>query len=212
MSVPEQPQIYHIVHVDRLKSIIQDGFIWCDTKVLAKASPGTTIGMPKIKQQRRVRRLQSAPRLMLSDCVPFNFCPRSVMLYVLHRGDQSELSYRDGQEPIVHLRSDMREAVTWAKAKGLHWAFTTENAAAVSAEDYSNWYQLSRIQWEAVKARHWPNCIGPKQAEFLMQDRFPWKLISQIGVCTRETRERALNVLHSASDKTLCTVEPGWYY
>lgn len=212
MSVPEQPQIYHIVHVDRLESIIRDGFIWCHTKVLARQSPGTTIGMRGIRQQRQARRLQGAPDLMLSDCVPFYFCPRSVMLYVLHRGNHPELSYHGGQEPIIHLRSDMRKAVAWAKAEGLHWAFTTENAAAASAEDYANWSGLSRVRWEAVKARFWRNCRGPKQAEFLIQDRFPWELISQIGVCTQETRERTLNVLQSMSDRTTCAVKPGWYY
>lgn len=217
MSAPEQPQIYHIVHVDRLKSIIQDGFIWCDTKVLARQSPGTTIGMPKIKRQRQAKPLRSASHLMISECVPFNFCPRSVMLYVLYvadqcRAGQPELSYYDGQEPIIHLRSDMRKAVTWAEAEGLHWAFTTENAAAASAEDYANWSRLSRVRWEAVKARDWKNCRGPKQAEFLIQDRFPWELISQIGVCTQEARERTLNVLQSVSDRTPCAVEPDWYY
>ena len=212
MSVPEQPQIYHIVHVDRLKSIIRDGFIWCDTQVLAKASLGTTIGMPKIKRARQNKPLCSASRLMLSDCVPFNFCPRSVMLYVLYRGNHPELSYHGGQEPIIHLRSDMRKAVTWAEAKGLHWAFTTENAVTASAEDYAKLSQLGRIQWKAVKAKSWLDCRGPKQAEFLVEGGFPWKLISQIGVCTQETQERVLNVLQSMSDGTPCAVKPGWYY
>lgn len=212
MSVPERPQIYHIVHVDRLKSIIQEGFIWCDTKVLAQQFPGTTIGMPTIKEQRQARSLRSASHLMLSDCVPFNFCPRSVMLYVLHKGNQPELSYRGRQKPIIHLRADMREAVAWAEDEGLHWAFTTENAVAASAEDYASWHQLGRVQWEAVGAKDWQNCKGPKQAEFLIQDRFPWELISRIGVRTQETRERTLNVLQSASDRPPCTVEPGWYY
>ena len=134
------------------------------------------------------------------------------MLYVLFKRNQPELSYHGGQEPIIHLRSDMHRAVNWAEAEGLHWAFTTENAVTASAEDYSNWSQLSRIQWEAVEAGHWRGYKGPKQAEFLMQDRFPWKLISQIGVCTQETRARTLNMLHSVSDKTPCTIQPGWYY
>lgn len=32
MTVPAQPKIYHIVHVDRLPSIIADGCLWCDDR------------------------------------------------------------------------------------------------------------------------------------------------------------------------------------
>lgn len=45
MTVPAQPKIYHIVHVDRLPSIISDGNIWCDAEIVQRTLPGTTIGM-----------------------------------------------------------------------------------------------------------------------------------------------------------------------
>ena len=50
--VPPQPKIYHIVHVDRLPSIVADGFLWCDAEIVRRAPPGTTIGMNGIKQRR----------------------------------------------------------------------------------------------------------------------------------------------------------------
>ncbi|MEO0854872.1 MAG: DarT ssDNA thymidine ADP-ribosyltransferase family protein [Cyanobacteria bacterium J06648_11] len=34
MTVPAQPKIYHIVHVDRLPSIIADEHLWCDSTVM----------------------------------------------------------------------------------------------------------------------------------------------------------------------------------
>jgi hypothetical protein len=43
--VPPQPKIYHIAHVDRLPSIVADGFLWCDAEVVRRAPAGTTIGM-----------------------------------------------------------------------------------------------------------------------------------------------------------------------
>ncbi len=30
MTVPAQPKLYHIVHVDRLRSIVADGHLWSD--------------------------------------------------------------------------------------------------------------------------------------------------------------------------------------
>lgn len=33
MPIPARPKIYHIVHVDRLASIIQSGGLLCDVRV-----------------------------------------------------------------------------------------------------------------------------------------------------------------------------------
>jgi hypothetical protein len=52
MPIPTEPKIYHIVHVDRLPSIITDGWLWCDTEIVRRSPPGTTIGMNAIKQRR----------------------------------------------------------------------------------------------------------------------------------------------------------------
>ena len=56
MAIPANPKIYHIVHVDRLVSIIADGHLWCDAQLLARNATGTTIGMQGIKE-RRLREL-----------------------------------------------------------------------------------------------------------------------------------------------------------
>jgi hypothetical protein len=34
MPIPENPKIYHIVHVDRLPSIIADGNLWIGAEVV----------------------------------------------------------------------------------------------------------------------------------------------------------------------------------
>ncbi|MFA7664976.1 MAG: DarT ssDNA thymidine ADP-ribosyltransferase family protein [Burkholderiaceae bacterium] len=76
--VPPQPRIYHVAHVDRLPSIVADGFLWCDAEVIRRAPAGTSIGMSRIKQRRlHELRLGSHPHLYVGDCVPFYFCPRS---------------------------------------------------------------------------------------------------------------------------------------
>ncbi len=103
MLVPPQPKIYHIVHLDRLKSIIADNYLWCDAEILKRQPPGTTIGMNNIKQHRLKKLLSSHPDLCVGDCVPFYFCPRSVMLYVIYRANDPALTYRGEQDPIVHL-------------------------------------------------------------------------------------------------------------
>lgn len=75
----------------------------CDAKIIAQNAIGTTIGMNTIKQRRLTElTLSSYPDLFVGQCVPFYFCPRSIMLYVIHRADSEELAYKGGQEPIIH--------------------------------------------------------------------------------------------------------------
>lgn len=101
MPVPAHPKLYHILHVDRLKSVIGDGELWSDSLVRDRACTGTTIGMNNIKQRRlEQNQLTSHPGLKVGDCVPFYFCPRSIMLYLISQANHPDLCYRGGQSLI----------------------------------------------------------------------------------------------------------------
>ena len=212
MPPPAAPKIYHIVHVDRLASIVADGALWSDAALQRRGRPGTVIGMSAIKQRRLTYRLNSHPGLRVGDCVPFYFCPRSVMLYVIHRADNEGLQYRDGQGPIVHLEADLHEAVDWTERHGRRWAFTLSNAGSSYFEDRCDLAQLDEIDWSAVGAMDWRGRREKKQAEFLMERSFPWTLIRRVGVCTVETYNGATEAMRSADHRPAVTVQPRWYY
>lgn len=213
-AVPKNPQIVHIMHVDRLPSLINEGCLWCDTEVGTRALPGTTIGISEIKQRRMARPLASHPTLKVGECVPFYFCPRSVMLYVIDRANHRGLSYRGGQAPIVHLVADMRETVRWAEYNGLRWAFTLSNAGAVYFEDRCTLDALGDIDWDAVRARNWSDgdVKDHKQAEFLVENRFAWQLVSRIGVVTEATGRHVATALAGSSHQPRVEVRRSWYY
>jgi len=213
MTVPAHPKIYHLVHVNRLVSILADNGLLCDAEVVRRSSPGTTIGMNEIKQRRlNELTLTSHPSLHVGDCVPFYFCPRSIMLYIIHQANHAELSYRGGQGPIVHLEADMRQAVAWADARGARWAFTLSNAGAYYFEDRADLAQLVDIDWNAVQATRWDQCKEGKQAEFLVEESFPWSLVERIGVCTAGVYRQATQALHSAAHRPVVEVKREWYY
>ena len=67
--------------------------------MIQRKPPGTAIGMNSIKQRRLNSTLNSYPNLRIGDCVPFYFCPRSIMLYLIHQANHPELRYRGGQDP-----------------------------------------------------------------------------------------------------------------
>ena len=205
-------RIYHIVHVDRLKSIIADNYLWCDAEVLKRQPPGTPIGMNNIKRRRRTNRLSSHPNLFVGDCVPFYFCPRSIMLYVISQRNHQELAYRGGQGPIVHLEAGLYQTVNWAKKHGKRWAFTLSNAGAFYFEDRCDLKQLGEINWNAVRATSWRECKEDKQAEFLLEQQFPWDQVSRIGVLSQQVYQQAMVALETAAHKPLVEIKPDWYY
>lgn len=213
MTVPERPKIYHIVHIDRLPSILAQDCLWSDAAVAARPMPGTTIGMSSIKA-RRLNELSLAchPGMYVGQCVPFYFCPRSIMLFLIYRGNHLELSYRGGQQPIVHLEADLHDTVAWAEQNGRRWAFTLSNAGSYYFEDRNSLAQLHELDWSGIQARDWQSCKDAKQAEFLLETSFPWELVERVGVYSGGTYQRVKNALANAGSKPPVEIIREWYY
>ena len=202
------------MHVDRLPSVIKEEHLWCDAEVAKRSFPGTTIGISDIKQRRMLRSLPSHPTLTVGECVPFYFRPRSVMLFLFARGNHPALAYRGGQAPIVHLVADLRKTVRWAEESHLRWAFTLSNAGAAFFEDRSSLDDLRDIDWDAVRARDWrdPEVKERKQAEFLVERRFAWQLVSRIGVRNEAIRRQVVDALAGSEHQPRVQVKRDWYY
>jgi hypothetical protein len=218
MPVPAQPKIYHIVHFDRLASIIADGFLWSDAAMVQRQGVGTTIGMSNIKARRlNELSLSCHPNLRVGHCTPFYFCSRSVMLYLIYRRNE-ELTYKGGQEPIVHLEADLHATIAWAQQNNRRWAFTLSNAGAYYFEDRSDIAQLGDINWDAVQARQWAgNGVSRsvkegKQAEFLVEQAFPWQLVERIGVFSQGYVQPVSQAMQGAGHRPGIEIRRDWYY
>ena len=218
MPVPAQPKIYHIVHSDRLRSIIADGFLWSDAEMVQRQGLGTTIGMSNIKARRlNELSLSCHPKLRVGHCTPFYFCSRSVMLYLIYRRSE-ELTYKGGEEPIVHLEADLHATIAWAQQNNRRWAFTLSNAGAYYFEDRSDIAHLGDINWAAVQARQWSgNGVSRsvkegKQAEFLIEQAFPWHLVERIGVFSQGYVQPVSNAMQGVAHRPRIEIKRDWYY
>lgn len=214
---PASPKIFHITHVTNLRSIVAAGALWSDRRVQNNRVQSAVIGMTDIKARRLTSlRVSCCPGAFVGDFVPFYFCPRSVMLYLLHRSNHPGLSYSAGQGPIVHLQADLHRAVAWADANAQPWAFTEANAAAAYTQGrfYSSLSELHRINWAAVNSTDFRQreVKEGKQAEFLLHDSFPWQLIEHIGVHSVAVRTEVQQILAGASHRPPAGVEPMWYF
>lgn len=216
---PPTPSIYHIAHVDRLASIIADGFLWSDSEIVKRAPPGTTIGMNSIKQRRLTELpLSCHPGLFVGACVPFYFCPRSIMLFKIFKANDPELTYKGGQGPIIHLEADLNQSVAWADQNARRWAFTLSNAGSYYFEDRSDLAQLGDIDWSAVQNNGWgysgvsKSVREGKQAEFLVEHSFPWDLITRVGTRSQAVHTQVSALLQLSAHKPQIQIKPDWYY
>lgn len=214
MPHPLGQKIYHIVHVDRLASIVADGALWSHAEAIARQLPGTTIGMDHIKRNRLNFSVKCWPGDTVGSYVPFYFCSRSVMLYVIHCANNPGLTYRGGQEPIVHLEADLAEIVAAADARDRRWAVSLSNAGTAYAEFRTGVNAFDDIHWDAVQSRQFwdPDIKERKQAEFLIQRAFPWTRISKIGVLNQRIAQQVADILHNADHRPAVEIRPDWYY
>lgn len=211
---PTNPKIYHITHLDNLPSIIAAGGIGSDAQRIRQGLANTNIGMTEIKRRRLALAVSCCPGTTVGDYVPFYFCPRSIMLFLIHRGNHPDLSYRDGQQPIVHLEADLNRVVRWAETNNWQWAFSKNNAGARYTTFFNRLDKLSEIDWEAVTALDFRASMikEGKQAEFLVFEDFPWQLIERIGVINQRMEQQVAPLVSQAVHQPTVSVQPDWYY
>lgn len=149
-----------------------------------------------------------AERGTLGNYVPFNFCPRSVMLYVVSQGHEN---YQQGQQPIVHLVSSIKTI----RATGRPWFFTDRHADLGYANQFDTLDKLAEVDWTVMPLRQWggdQEVKEKRQAEFLVHDWCPWEAIEAIGVLDQEIAARVEAAIAGADHKPRVEVHRDWYY
>lgn len=204
-GVPNDPKIFHITHVENLAGMLREGGIWCDAQRIARGLTSANIGHRHIKERRLKRPVVTRFGGTLGDYVPFNFCPRSVMLYVVARGHDD---YRGGQADIVHLVS----RVSIATSLGRAWAFTDRHAELAHALHYDDLSRLHEVPWHVMSRMHWSEVKEERQAEFLVHEFFPWTAVERIAVMSEATAAKVRLALEGAGHMPSVTIDPEWYY
>jgi ssDNA thymidine ADP-ribosyltransferase, DarT len=214
VTVAARPKLYHITHVDNLPAILAEGGLCSDAVMAARGGPAAAIGMGQIKERRLVLPVRCHPGDRVGDYVPFYFCPRSIMLYLICMANHPGLTYRGGQEPIMHLEADLRETVAWAEGEGCRWAFSLSNAGAYYTEFRHRLDQLGEVNWTAVAATDFRDAAVKegKQAEFLLHGFFPWRLVRRVGVLSRPVYGVVVNALAGREHRPAVEICREWYF
>jgi hypothetical protein len=110
------------------------------------------------------------------------------------------------------------KSVAAADGIGRRWAFTLSNAGSFYFEDRADLARLGEINWDAVNAMKWS---GPgvessvkegKQAEFLMENSFPWHLFERIGVQSEAIYKKVSNLMAGVEHRPQLEIRREWYY
>jgi len=211
---PTDPKIYHITHVDNLPSIVSVGAVLCDRTMINRRGPSPGIGISGIKNLRLSLPVTCHAGDFVGDYVPFYFCPRSIMLFVIHCGNHPELQYRGGQEQIVHLEADLQAVLAWVRKSGRRWAFSLSNAGARYATFRKSVALFKEIDWEAVVATDFRSTAVKegKQAEFLVHESFPWAMVERIGVKSARIKVQAEAAIGRAGQRPPVEIREDWYF
>jgi ssDNA thymidine ADP-ribosyltransferase, DarT len=112
------------------------------------------------------------------------------------------------------FQADLHRVVAWAESEGRRWAFSNGNAGTRYTRFFNNLEELEALDWQAIATTVWKDPIVKehKQAEFLVEESFPWELIERIGVFDKEIAERAASVLSEAALRPEVVVAGNWYY
>jgi hypothetical protein len=212
---PARPKIYHITHGKNLAGILASNCLWSDAEMVRRGGPDTAIGISDIKQ-RRLTELSvfCHPGTKVGEFVPFYFCPRSVMLFIIHRGNHPKLTHQGGQRPILHLEADLHEVVSWAESQARPWAFTDRNAGSSYFRTFRHLAELDHLNWEHITKDDFRDATvkEAKQAEFLLYGWFPWTLVRSIGVIDEWVAQRVREILAGAVHRPDVHVQSAWYY
>lgn len=212
--------IYHITHIKNLPSIIAEDRLVCDAEAERSGLCQQSLAYDTIKERRKRRRVETltgqpvAAGGVLADYVPFYFTNRSPMLGAIHKGRVP--GYQGGQRDVIYLVATVESVA----AAGATCCFTNGHAVEAVTEFYAGAEDLTRVDWKAVETWRWggrwlladPDITRRKQAEFLVHQRFPWKLIGSIGVLDAAMAAQVQAALVNAAHKPRVTIQPNWYY
>jgi len=205
---PERTPIFHITHSDNLPGIISAGGLMSDARRRRGDFGCTNIGHMHIKDRRMHRPVPVAAGGVLGEYVPFNFCNRSVMLYVIYRNGVD--GYSGGQQPVVHLVSTIGEATRC----GRPWALTDRHAELGYALYFDDPTELHRVNWKVMPLQDWrgQEIKETRQAEFLVHDCFPWACVKAVGVHNSSVAQNLTSILRDAPHQPKILLKPEWYY
>ena len=186
--------LYHITHIDNLKSIAERGLLSHD-RAHRRGGP-VDISDPDVNR-RRARRNDPFFKRPLHEYVPLFFRPRNPMLFVR----------RDEQRRLAILCIDANVLCLYGTV------FTDGNAANAATKFFRDTQHLDQLDWDCINADYWTGYADGKRkraAEVLVPDMVKLELVRWVVLNNEEAAEVACEAMPSVADR-VC-VRPRWFF
>jgi len=204
--------LFHITNIDNLESIIRADGLYSKNRVSSLGLSYTSIANENIQEQRTTLTIPFNPGGCLHDYVPFFFCIRPPMLYLIKQGGVE--TYSGNQEEIIYLVT----AIELIVKHSLQFVFTDGHAIMKITQFYDSLDELNKIDWKLIRAKYWadttddPDRKRRRQAEFLLYEHLPWCLIKGLVVFNERMLGTVNEILKGHKHVPKVYVKQGWYY
>lgn len=167
-----------------------------------------------VQEKRRNKQVDCEPGGILHDNVPFYFATRSPMMYVISRGNVE--GYDSNTTPLIYLVSSVQRVQEMA----LRFVFSDGHPVVKLSRFYNDLADLNEVDWKVMRAQYWndteeyPDRERRRQAEFLVQNAFPWDAVEFLAVKNAGVKDR-LDAYLARDWPDLVRpvrVAPGWYF
>ena len=209
MSGLSKTRIYRLTHYKNLPFIFRNG-IHCANGAV-KHPEFVNIGFQSLISSRGTTPVKVSPGGVLNDYVPFYFCSRSPMLFMIYKGKVPD--YKGTQQELVYIVSN----VEVIKESGIPYVFTDRHAKLDYACHYNDYEKLVELDWDSIESDNWGQQYGEtikekKQAEFLVYQSLPLNLVRGI-VCHNAQIHQDIDVMMQQAGVTLpVACRPKLYY
>jgi hypothetical protein len=209
--------------IPNLTGIAKSKMLYANTVLQKKKMQHENIAYQGAQGKRATKFVAKPPAGFIHDYVPFYFAPRSPMLMAINGGRVDNCPYR--QADIAHLVTTVEAIVT----EGLPYVFYDYNATLDISTCYNDLKDLDKIDWPLFYeqprmdgyCKYWNSRVdNPKyilrmetrQAEFLVHQKVPLKLIDCVGVCSSAKAAEVQKILADARINIPVEVKVDWYY
>ena len=210
----KNPILYRMTHIDNIEHILTYGITHKNSE---RANPNyKPIGDGEVISVRDHTPVPEEISLggVLGDYIPFYFCPRSPMHYVIYKGYNSVGKVSESN--IVYLISDV-DSIVEAE---LPFIFTNGHAVSDLTLFFSSdeTDKFRTLDWEVICNNYWrdteedPDRKRRKEAEFLIKRDVPVGCIIGLAVYNEEAKNRMEKLITSLGIDIRVAIRKNFYY
>jgi hypothetical protein len=211
-DVGEQ-RIYHVTHISNLAGILETGALLADASEAWGARPAVDISSADTRESRRATLVAGEASLSVARYVPFFLSPNASVW------DSIRAQVADPRlELDAHGSAPYDFVILVSTVKKVRDARASESESAAVVTDGDAAGVLTRFgttgedaQRMVRKLRADKESEAILEAEFLVEEAFPYELVTLIGVANDRVRDAVKPILAASAHRPKLAVYPPWF-